>query len=107
MISIIAWRAPSEGPIGFSLASMWMPRLGSLKWGRAAIARRDSVRMGMVASADAPAAKRKNERRERPLQATGSMGDCIGENPPKAGGLPGESCIAADRCDLTVKMHAH
>src|ERR1700746_2091512 len=60
-----------------------MPLLGSLKWGRAASARRDSVRMGMVARADAPAAKRKNERRERPLEAAGSIDDGICESPPK------------------------
>ena len=46
---------------------------------RGARARCDSVSMGTVASAEAPAAKRKNERRERPLQATGSIGGCIHE----------------------------
>jgi hypothetical protein len=40
------------------------------------MARWASVRMGMVARADAPAAKRKKERRERPLQQVGST---IGE----------------------------
>src|SRR3954471_13755307 len=68
MISIMAWRAASEGPIGFSLASMWMPLLGSANLIWAARARCASVRMGTVASAEAPAAKRKNERRETPLQ---------------------------------------
>src|SRR5215831_186316 len=96
MMSIIACRAASEGPMGFSLASMWMPLLGSLKWGRAAIARWDSVRMGIVASADAPAAKRKNERREKPLQAAESVGDCICITPPKVGG-PGSLSGRATR----------
>src|SRR5579871_5977707 len=74
MMSIMALRAESQGPMGFSLASMWMPRLGSAKLGRAAQARCDSV-MGKVARAEAPAAKRKKERREMPLQAGSEIGD--------------------------------
>src|SRR5580658_4704910 len=49
-----------------------MPLLGSAKWGRWAIARWASVRMGMLARAEAPAAKRKKLRREMPLQPMGS-----------------------------------
>jgi hypothetical protein len=40
------------------------------------------VRMGMVASAEAPAAKRKKLRRERPLQAGSMMGEFIAGKTP-------------------------
>src|SRR5215472_1054720 len=99
---IMAWRAASEGPMGFSLASMWMPLLGSANVGRAACARCDSVRMGMVASADAPAAKRKNERRENALQTAGSRADGICVNSSVGWGLErvrmnGYQCLRTGR----------
>src|SRR5579863_10037655 len=87
--------------MGFSLASMWIPLLGSLKWGRAAMARRDSVRTGMVARADAPAANRKKERRDKPLQKTGSIGDCIRETPQKVLGLGIACTYSANRMAAT------
>ena len=37
--------------------------------------------MGMVASAEAPAAKRKKLRREKPLQVVGSCDECMGKTP--------------------------
>src|SRR3954447_20025549 len=97
MISIMAWRAASEGPIGFSLASMWMPLLGSANLIWEARARCASVRMGTVARAEAPAAKRKNERRERPLQAAVSMADGICVNSSE--GCMGTAVRAAARMD--------
>src|SRR5579872_6036869 len=59
-----------------------MPTLGSAKWGRAANARRGSVRKGMLpARAEAPAAKRKKVRREKPLQSTGPSAVCMNSTP--------------------------
>src|SRR5215469_1739490 len=86
---IMAWRAASDGPMGFSFASMWMPLLGSANFGSAACARWASVRMGTVASAEAPAAKRKKERRENALQAAGEDvgADDICVNSFEEGGL--------------------
>jgi hypothetical protein len=49
--------------------------------GRAAKARRDSVRIGMLATAETPAAKRKKERRERPLQPVGSTSERMVKTP--------------------------
>src|SRR6185437_6170543 len=61
----MAWRAASQGPSGFSLESICTPFSGSPTWRwRCSAARWASVRMGMVAMAEAPAAKRKKERRE-------------------------------------------
>jgi hypothetical protein len=51
--------------------------------------------MGMLARADAPAAKRKKERRERSLQAMGSIsGDVMIEDSFERDGLSRESLRA-------------
>src|ERR1700691_1734971 len=77
-----------------------MPLLGSAKCGRWAMARWASVRMGMVARADAPAAKRKNERRERPLQQVRSTrGEVMIEDSFERDGLSGESLRARLRSE--------
>src|SRR5689334_204360 len=73
-MSTIAFRAVSLGPRGFSFASIWMPLSGSANlMGMDAMARCASVRIGRLARADAPAAYRKNERRERPSVVAGSI----------------------------------
>src|SRR4051794_34309871 len=86
-MSMIALRAASEGPMGFSLASIWMPLLGSANLGSCAMARWDSVRMGRLASAEAPAAKRKKLRREIPVGASGSEAGYIGRTPLGGNGV--------------------
>src|SRR5580698_243046 len=82
IIAASAVRADSEGPSGFSLASIWMPDSGLANFGRCAKARCASVRPEIEAKVDVAAAMRMNERRETPLQAPGSrIGAAIGVTP--------------------------
>src|SRR5579885_1194885 len=53
--------------------------------------------MGMVASADAPAATRKNERRDRPLQAAGSEAEDICVNSSEVVGNSNRPLVADNR----------
>ena len=82
IIAASAARAGSEGPKGFSLASMWMPDSGLANLGRWAKARWASVRPEIEANAEEAAATRRKLRREKPLQAIGSeTGADIGRTP--------------------------
>ena len=84
MMAAIAWRAPSDGPIGFSLASMWMPWSEGANFGMAACARCASVTNGSPASAEEAAAARRKLRREIPPEREcGETGNIIDGTPYK------------------------
>src|SRR5579863_845234 len=87
-----------------------MPLLGSANLGRSAYARCASVRIGRLASAEAPAAKRKKLRREIPVEATpagarGSTVGYIGKTPWVGNGIGQTTAPGAERQKAGKQKH--